>query len=116
MTAPVDILEFSAPLQGYKNRRTDREAEFNDFFAFAGKPEIGHGNGDKSRNHAFAIQVSKQVNFGSIYSVRYFASTKLIPSSENGNFSEITQTDIIEHNLSKVNSYKNYKTRGLVKN
>lgn len=51
------ILDFTAPIKGYKNLRTQRQAEFNDFFTFAGKPELGQGKGDRARSHAFVIQV-----------------------------------------------------------
>ncbi|KAK8088429.1 MFS multidrug transporter [Apiospora hydei] len=53
----------------------------------------------------FAIQLVRQVNYGSLESKRYFAPTSASPSE----FVEVAEDDLIQANFQKLNSYKNYK-------
>ncbi|KAL1864014.1 hypothetical protein Daus18300_007979 [Diaporthe australafricana] len=51
----------------------------------------------------FAVQLVRQVNFGPLESKRYFVPT------EGDKFIEISESDLIQANFQKLNSYKNYK-------
>ncbi|KAJ6592421.1 hypothetical protein B0H19DRAFT_1364953 [Mycena capillaripes] len=100
ITLPADL----AP---YRARRTSHEPKFAAFLDFVDKSSLAQtASRDTS---AYAIELVTQINFGPVLSKRYFASGAL-GGSNAAAFVEVTEAQVIEMNLKKANSYKNFRS------
>ncbi|KAM0260043.1 hypothetical protein ACHAQJ_002967 [Trichoderma viride] len=92
-------------IKPYRPRRLDHEEKFDRFMQWAkfasSNPSEGYLLITDSQ---YAVQLVKQVNFGSQESIRYF-----IPASNGIEYVEITESNLLEANFKKLNSYKNFK-------
>ncbi|KAI1373537.1 hypothetical protein F4677DRAFT_218504 [Hypoxylon crocopeplum] len=100
----------------YKPGYLDHEAKFNSFMDWAVFPrESSLATGDEDGGNdktslitikpKFVVQLVRQVNYGPLESTRYFASVE----GQAEAFIEVTESDLIEANFQKLNSYKNFK-------
>ncbi|KAM0288738.1 hypothetical protein ACHAO9_006801 [Fusarium lateritium] len=98
-------------VEPYRPQYLSHQSKFDNFMAWASFPTKSSPEGDVDMSNivpSFAVQLVRQVNYGPLESKRYF-----IPSdSKEGGFLEITETDLIQANFQKVNTYKNYRCQG----
>ena len=82
----------------YRPIRTDEEDKFRAFLQWAD----GIGSYSVPGGQDYVIQAVKQINFGPVEQITYFRR------SPTG-FQEVDEDFVIQGNLSKTNSYKNFK-------
>lgn len=88
-------------MKPYRPQRLDHEQKFSQFmqwakFASATPCDASFLTADAQ----YAVQLVKQVNYGPQESIRYF-----IPTNNNTKFVETTESDVIQANFKKLNSY-----------
>ncbi|KAK1240297.1 hypothetical protein MKX08_007739 [Trichoderma sp. CBMAI-0020] len=92
-------------IQPYRPQRLDHEAKFNRFMQWAKLASSDPSDSfHLNSNLEYAVHLMKQVNFGREESIRYFT-----PAKGNSEFLEITESDLLEANFEKLNSFKNFK-------
>lgn len=90
-----------AALAPYRPQRLMHEDKFNSFLKWAAFPKeskVERAPGTKLPNASFAVQLVRQVNYGSLESKRYF-----IPLLEN-TFAEVDEDELIQANFAKLNT------------
>ncbi|KAJ7279469.1 hypothetical protein C8J57DRAFT_1502119 [Mycena rebaudengoi] len=87
--------------------RTDNDAKFGAFLEFVGKSSLARTTSRDTS--AYAIQLVTQVNYGPILSKKFFATAALAGGDEP--FVEITEAQMLELNLRKENTYKNFRSK-----
>lgn len=85
-----------------RQQRLDHEAKFDAFVQWGShQTTIARGDGTSLVKSApYAIQLVRQVNYGPLESIRYF-----VPASNDSDFAEATEDDLLKLNFDKVNSY-----------
>ncbi|KAK0701568.1 hypothetical protein B0T26DRAFT_865322 [Lasiosphaeria miniovina] len=96
-------------IQPYRPSHLLHETKFKSFMAWAtlaADVTLGDSKFDLlDLKPPFAVQLVRQVNYGALESKRYF-----VPVNERDDeFIEIAESDLIEANFQKLNSYKNFK-------
>ena len=81
----------------YKPRGTVNDQKFRAFYEFANANSPAYGGYEE-----FAIQCTKQVNFGPITETKYFFF-------KDGTFVETNEAGLVNSGYRRANSYKNYK-------
>ncbi|KAF4811355.1 hypothetical protein CGCSCA5_v010011 [Colletotrichum siamense] len=97
-------------LKPYKALRTDHEARFTQFMAWAkdSQPTVIEETSkidSSNRLPLYAIQLVRQVNYGPLESKRYFVSF----ADRTHSYVEVAEDFLIQANFQKVNSFKNFK-------
>ncbi|KAJ4413865.1 hypothetical protein N0V82_008266 [Gnomoniopsis sp. IMI 355080] len=96
-------------IQPYRPQTLSHEHKFKTFMSWAICPRESTASPDPvdllALKPEFAVQLVRQVNYGPLESKRYFVPR----GSDDGEFLEIAESDLIQANFQKLNAYKNYK-------
>lgn len=89
-------------IRPYRPQKLDHEAKFNAFMRWAEfqTSQAPTGGSALASSALYAVQLVRQINFGSQESIRYF-----IPGVTGSECIELAEDDLLKWNFEKVNSY-----------
>ncbi|KAM5527050.1 MFS multidrug transporter [Fusarium oxysporum f. sp. phaseoli] len=94
-------------IKPYRPRWLDHEPKFTAFLRWTNHlttPLATEDDFSVVNNAPYAVQLVRQVNYGPQEVIRYF-----VPAENDSIFMETTETDLLNANFEKLNSYKNFR-------